>query len=93
MSDGDGDGGLDMFDEPADYYQPEKEPTFVEYRLRDGKIISLRLVGYNPLWVGTDSPFYTVLCTIPRASFSRCFASASQTLLVSSTLSKTPSNG
>jgi nicotinamide N-methyltransferase len=43
--------GLDMFQEPADFYQPEKEATFAAHQLRSGKEFTVRLVGHNPLWV------------------------------------------
>jgi nicotinamide N-methyltransferase len=42
---------LDIFDEPADYYQPDKPATFVDYTLRNGQTLNLRLVGHSPLWV------------------------------------------
>jgi len=45
------DDSFDMFQEPTDYYQEEKKPTFVEHGLADGRRLSLRLVGHNPLWV------------------------------------------
>ncbi|RMZ86409.1 hypothetical protein DV736_g6365, partial [Chaetothyriales sp. CBS 134916] len=35
--DSDQDNGLDLFQEPADFYQPEKEPSFVPYELKDGR--------------------------------------------------------
>jgi hypothetical protein len=44
--------GLGMFKEPEDFYQPEKQPTRIQYNMLDGREISLRLVGHNPLWVG-----------------------------------------
>ena len=44
-------GGL--FDEPEGYYPPEKQPTFVKHSMLDGRELELRLVGHNPLWVGT----------------------------------------
>lgn len=50
MSDNEGD--LDIFQEPRDYYPPEKEPTYAQYTLLNGQHINLRLVGHNPLWVG-----------------------------------------
>lgn len=42
---------LDLFQEPADFYQPEKPATFTTYTLQNGQTISLRLVGHSPLWV------------------------------------------
>ncbi|KAL2414110.1 Protein N-terminal and lysine N-methyltransferase efm7 [Exophiala dermatitidis] len=41
---------LDLFQEPADFYQPEKPATFTTYTLQNGQTISLRLVGHSPLW-------------------------------------------
>ena len=43
--------GLDLFQEPADYYEPEKQPTFASHTTRSGQEIQVRLVGHNPLWV------------------------------------------
>ena len=42
-----------MFADPEGYYQPEKEPTFAKHEMQDGRELSLRMVGHNPLWVGT----------------------------------------
>jgi hypothetical protein len=42
---------IDIFQEPADFYQPDKAPTFVNYTLQDGRALKLRLVGHSPLWV------------------------------------------
>jgi len=47
----DDEGGLDLFQEPADYFEPEKEATFATHRLLSGKEFTVRLVGHNPLWV------------------------------------------
>lgn len=48
------DGGeLGMFAEPEGFYQPEKEPTFAKHEMQDGRELSLRMVGHNPLWVGS----------------------------------------
>lgn len=47
----DDEGGLDLFQEPADFYEPEKEATFATHRLLSGKEFTVRLVGHNPLWV------------------------------------------
>ena len=43
-----------MFQEPNDYYQPEKLSKYTDYTLLSGQNIHLRLVGHNPLWVSTD---------------------------------------
>lgn len=48
----DSEDGIDLFKEPDDFYEPEKQPTFEEHKLLDGTQLSLRLVGHNPLWVG-----------------------------------------
>lgn len=50
-SDDDLAGDSDLFNEPDDYYLPEKPATFVQHRLRSGQELRLRLVGHNPLWV------------------------------------------
>lgn len=42
--------GLDMFQEPADFYQPEKQATFATHKLQSGSDLTVRLVGHNPLW-------------------------------------------
>ncbi|KIW94883.1 uncharacterized protein Z519_04861 [Cladophialophora bantiana CBS 173.52] len=34
---------LDMFQEPADFYEPEKPPTFTRYTLKSGQCLTLRL--------------------------------------------------
>ncbi|KAF2122961.1 putative methyltransferase-domain-containing protein [Lophiotrema nucula] len=44
------DGDLGLFQEPADFYQPEKEATFASHELLSGKELRVRLVGHNPLW-------------------------------------------
>lgn len=49
--DEDASASLDLFQEPTDFYQPEKPPTFVSYTLRNGQALRLRLVGHSPLWV------------------------------------------
>lgn len=49
------DGGLDIFKEPEDFYEPEKQPTFVSYQTSTGQVLSLRLTGHSPLWVGDDT--------------------------------------
>ncbi|KAK5101856.1 Protein N-terminal and lysine N-methyltransferase efm7 [Lithohypha guttulata] len=39
-----------LFNEPQDYYAPEKSATFTSYTTKQGTKIPLRLVGHNPLW-------------------------------------------
>ncbi|KAF2015002.1 hypothetical protein BU24DRAFT_423922 [Aaosphaeria arxii CBS 175.79] len=50
MASDSGDEGVDLFKEPDDYYQPEKEATFASHQLLSGKDLNIRLVGHNPLW-------------------------------------------
>ena len=45
-----------MFQEPNDYFQPEKPYTHTDYVLLSGHTLRLRLVGHNPLWVPTHDP-------------------------------------
>jgi nicotinamide N-methyltransferase len=47
-------GDANLFNEPDDYYLPEKPATFVEHTVQSGQKLRLRLVGHNPLWVGSD---------------------------------------
>jgi hypothetical protein len=47
--------GLGMFQEPADFYEPEKQATFASHQLLSGKELTVRLVGHNPLWVRVQS--------------------------------------
>jgi hypothetical protein len=51
MSSEAGDEGIDLFQEPADFYKPEKQATFASHQLVSGKELTVRLVGHNPLWV------------------------------------------
>lgn len=51
MSSEAGDDGLDIFQEPDDFYKPEEQPKFASHRLLSGKDLTVRLVGHNPLWV------------------------------------------
>ncbi|KAH6883089.1 putative methyltransferase-domain-containing protein [Alternaria rosae] len=41
---------LDLFQEPTDFYEPEKQATFASHQLLSGKELTVRLVGHNPLW-------------------------------------------
>lgn len=50
--DDDSDGSIGIFEEPVDFYEPEKKPTEVEHRMQNGQTLKLRLVGHSPLWVG-----------------------------------------
>jgi hypothetical protein len=63
MSDNDNseeDEGLNLFKEPEGYYQPEKQHTFVSHVTLNGQTLTLRLVGHNPLWVGTQRTLLTM---------------------------------
>ncbi|KAF8464071.1 nicotinamide N-methyltransferas-like protein Nnt1 [Kalaharituber pfeilii] len=42
--------GICLFNEPAGFYQPEKQPTFQTHKLLSGETLRPRLVGHNPLW-------------------------------------------
>jgi len=41
---------LDLFNEPKDFYAPEKPATSTSYITKQNVHIPLRLVGHNPLW-------------------------------------------
>lgn len=41
---------LDLFNEPKEFYAPEKPATFTSYTTKSGVKLPLRLVGHNPLW-------------------------------------------
>jgi len=64
------DVGLDLFQEPDDFYPPEKEATFASHTLLSGKELTIRLVGHNPLWVRFP-------CCQSRPSFSVILAKCS----------------
>ena len=40
----------DLFKEPEGHSPEEKGPTFASYTLSTGEVLSVRLVGHNPLW-------------------------------------------
>ncbi|OJD33276.1 nicotinamide n-methyltransferase [Diplodia corticola] len=50
MSSDDEAAGLDLFQEPEGYFQPEKPPTYATHKLESGEELKVRLVGFNPLW-------------------------------------------
>ena len=50
-SDNDDNDGLALFREPDDYYQTEKPATTDTVIMKDGRTITLRLIGHSPLWV------------------------------------------
>ncbi|KAH4122884.1 protein N-terminal and lysine N-methyltransferase EFM7 [Parastagonospora nodorum] len=41
---------IDLFQEPADFYEPEKQASFASHQLLSGQELTVRLVGHNPLW-------------------------------------------
>ena len=41
----------DLFKDPEGFYPPEKEPTFAEHQMLDGRVVRVRLVGSHPLYV------------------------------------------
>ena len=65
------DNGLHMFDEPEGYFQPEKQPTTVSHATLSGHILSLRLIGHSPLWVGEADVLYWTSLIIPFHCFLR----------------------
>lgn len=40
-----------IFQEPDNYFQPEKPYTYTDYTLLSGQKLHVRLIGHNPLWV------------------------------------------
>ena len=46
-----------LFQEPEGYYEPEKQPSFVNYTLPSVGKLRLRLVGHSPLWVRNNTYF------------------------------------
>ena len=52
------DNALDIFEEPAGYFEPEKQPTTVSHTTLNGQTLSLRLIGHSPLWVGDRIPYH-----------------------------------
>ena len=41
---------LDLFADPPDYYPPSPTPTTEKHTLLSGQVLTLHLVGHNPLW-------------------------------------------
>ncbi|KAG9237241.1 hypothetical protein BJ875DRAFT_370308 [Amylocarpus encephaloides] len=41
---------LDIFADPEGYYPPSPKPTTETYTMLSGQVLTLRLVGHNPLW-------------------------------------------
>ncbi|TVY93549.1 Protein N-terminal and lysine N-methyltransferase [Lachnellula willkommii] len=51
QDDGDSDSEtMNLFTDPPDYYPPSPKPTTETHTLLSGRVLSLRLVGHNPLW-------------------------------------------
>ncbi|KAF4554980.1 Lysine methyltransferase-like protein 7 [Elsinoe fawcettii] len=46
----DSEDGIDLFQDPDDFYEKEKPATTVTHQLLDGTDLVLRLVGHSPLW-------------------------------------------
>ncbi|CAG8950592.1 hypothetical protein HYFRA_00002801 [Hymenoscyphus fraxineus] len=42
--------GIDIFADPEGFYPPSPKPTTETHTLLSGRVLSLRLVGHNPLW-------------------------------------------
>lgn len=61
----DSEGELGIFEEPEGFYEPEKEPSFVDYTLQNGLKLNLRLVGHNPLWVSLHCLFLLTYAESP----------------------------
>lgn len=47
---------MGLFQEPADFFEPEKQATFASHQLLSGQELTVRLVGHNPLWVSDFQP-------------------------------------
>lgn len=47
-----------IFKEPEGFYEPEKQPTCVSYQTLNGQVLSLRLIGHSPLWVGDRISYF-----------------------------------
>jgi nicotinamide N-methyltransferase len=41
---------IDIFADPEGYYAPSPKPTTETHTLLSGQVLTLRLVGHNPLW-------------------------------------------
>ncbi|KAF2757762.1 hypothetical protein EJ05DRAFT_439854 [Pseudovirgaria hyperparasitica] len=41
---------FNLFQDPKDFYKPEPDPTSASHTQLDGNVITVRLVGHNPLW-------------------------------------------
>jgi hypothetical protein len=65
---------IDLFQEPADFYEPEKQASFASHQLLSGKELTVRLVGHNPLWVSCFSyilvlPYIFISSRLPFTKF------------------------
>jgi hypothetical protein len=61
--------GIDLFQEPTDFYEPEKQASFASHRLSSGQELTVRLVGHNPLWVSYFKPHHQRLLQSFVASY------------------------
>lgn len=72
---------IDIFADPEGFYPPSPKPTTETHTLLSGQVLSLRLVGHNPLWghhlVRYDFSFDMIL----MASIAICFILLSYFLL------------
>ena len=59
-------GELDLFKEPDDFYQAERQHTTATHTTLQGQVLTLRLVGHNPLWV---SVFYHPLHCVTKLQY------------------------
>ncbi|KAH7132655.1 putative methyltransferase-domain-containing protein [Dendryphion nanum] len=50
MASSDQEDDVNIFQEPDDFFQPEKQPTCQAHKLLSGHTLTIRLVGHNPLW-------------------------------------------
>jgi hypothetical protein len=86
MSDSEDEAGLNIFEEPPDYRQPEKPPTEASYQLKSGEAITVRLVGHNPLWVRHVSSRRSLGCEQAFQDSGRLFLAAHPTSQASNVL-------
>lgn len=63
MSDSEEGEAFDLFQEPKDFYPPEKEPSKVQHKTSKGDVLELNLVGHNPLWVSCTDCLQTMIWT------------------------------
>lgn len=49
-SDTESDSGINLFEDPEGFYKPDPLPTTARHTLGTGEVLTLNLVGHNPLW-------------------------------------------